>query len=87
MPLPCSDCPERERGNVPGLVVGNRKREKKFIEIPFCKKINIYLFINMQKTHTEMADGQKCHGVKIGEGGGVVKNTKKNKVYNILTVL
>ena len=41
----------------------------------------------MQKTHTERADGQKCHGVKIGEGGGVVKNTKKNKVYNILTVL
>lgn len=31
----------------------------------------------MQKTHTERADGQKCHGVKIGEGGGVVKNTKK----------
>ena len=32
----------------------------------------------MQKTHIERADGQKCHGVKIGEGGGVVKNTKTN---------
>ena len=39
----------------------------------------------MQKTHTEKADSQKCHGVKIGEWGGVVKNTKK-MVYNILTV-
>ena len=44
--------------------MNNDEEKKKFIEIPFCKKkINIYLYINMQKTHTERAGGQKCHGV------------------------
>ena len=84
-------CPAQtvQRGNgemLPVLLkVTGREKKKKFTEIPFCKKkINIYLFINMQKTHTERADGQKCHGVKIGEGVGWSRTPKM--VYNILKV-
>ena len=85
-PTSCPCPAQRERGNGTGLVKGNRReRKQSSLKSHFVIK-NQYLFINMQKTHTERADGQKCHGVKIGEGGGLVKNTKKNKVYNILTV-
>jgi hypothetical protein len=45
LPLPCSDCPERERGNGTGLVKGNRKREKKSsLKSHFVIK-NQYIFI------------------------------------------